>query len=193
MPRHCLKNLKPAAGATLLLALLLAAGPHASAQSASAVPKLDPNRLIGTYFEIARYPIGREKQCSAKEMVLYALGDKTNSLQIVTACQVKEDITNYWNNKGKFSNSADGKIRLSAFWPFTTKYWVIAIAPDYSWALVGNPNHKSLWILSHTPTLAPDVLAAIQSQATAQGFNTAKLIKIAQQPAVSIAANVPQQ
>lgn len=192
MPRHDLKNLNPAAAASALLALLLAAIPHASAQSATAVPKLDPNRLIGTYYEIARYPIRREKQCFAKEMVLYALGDKANSLQIVTACQLKQDFTTYWNNKGKFSNSADGKIRLSSFWPFTTKYWVLAIAPDYSWALVGNPNHKSLWILSRTPTLSPDVLTAIQSQASAQGFNVARLIKITQQPPVSLAVNAPQ-
>jgi apolipoprotein D and lipocalin family protein len=185
-------RLKFAAGATLLLALLLAAVPRTSAQSATAVPKLDPGRLIGTYYEIARYPIRREKQCFAKGMVLYALGDKANSLQIVTACQIKQDVTNYWNSKGRFSSSVDGKIRLSAFWPFTTKYWVLAIAPDYSWALVGNPNHKSLWILSHTPTLPPGVLTAIQSQASAQGFNTARLVKITQQPAVNLAAKAPQ-
>jgi apolipoprotein D and lipocalin family protein len=186
------QKMTTATGATLLLALLFAAAPRASAQSATAVPQLDPKRLIGTYYEIARYPIRREKECLGKEMVLYALGDKHNSLQIVTACQLKEDVTTYWNSQGKFSDSADGKIRLSAFWPFTTKYWVLAIAPDYSWGLVGNPNHKSLWILSHTPTLPPDVLSAIQSQATAQGFDTAKLIKITQQPPVSLAANAQQ-
>jgi apolipoprotein D and lipocalin family protein len=171
-----------ATGAALLLALFLAASPHAPAQSASAVPQLDPNRLIGTYYEIARYPVRREKLCLSNEMVLYALGDKQNTLQIVTACQLKQDSTTYWNNQGKFSKTADGKISLSALWPFTTKYWVLAIAPDYSWALVGYPNHKALWILSHTPTVPADVLSAIQADAVAQGFDTSKLIRITQQP-----------
>ncbi len=171
-----------ATGLAFLLAHLLVTVPHASAQSAIAVPQLDPNRLIGTYYEIARYPIRREKQCISKEMVLYALGDKQNSLQVVTACQLKQDFSTYWNSQGKFSKSADGRISLSAFWPFTTKYWVLGIAPDYSWALVGNPNHKSLWILSHTATLPAEVLAGIKATAAAQGFDTSKLIRISQEP-----------
>jgi apolipoprotein D and lipocalin family protein len=178
MPRHHLHF----STAAILTALLLGAVPQAPAQSATAVPKLDPDRLIGTYYEISRYPIKREKSCLGNEVVLYALGDKRNSFQIVTSCEVKEDYFNYWDNKAKLAAATDGKLKLSWLWPFTTPYWVLAIAPDYSWALVGTPNHKSLWILSHTPTLAPDVLTAIQSQATAQGFNTAKLIPITHRP-----------
>jgi apolipoprotein D and lipocalin family protein len=168
--------------AVILAAFLMGTAPHVPGQSATPVAKLDPNRLIGTYYEISRYPIKREKQCLADEKILYALGDKRNSFQIVTSCEVKEDYFNYWDKKGKFDDAADGKLRLNWLWPFTTRYWILAIAPDYSWALVGTPNHKSLWILSHTPTLAPDVLSGIQSQATAQGFNTAKLISIPQHP-----------
>jgi apolipoprotein D and lipocalin family protein len=178
MPGH----LKFATTAAILTALILAAAPHAPAQSATAIPKLDPDRLIGTYYEISRYPIKREKDCLGNEVVLYALGDKRNSFQIVTSCEVKEDYFNYWDKRGKLDGSANGKLKLNWLWPFTTSYWVLAIAPDYSWALVGTPNHKSLWILSHTPTLAPDILTGIQSQATAQGFNTAKLIPITQHP-----------
>jgi apolipoprotein D and lipocalin family protein len=185
-------NPKIAAGTALLLALFLAAIPRASAQAATPVPTLDLTRLIGTYYEIARYPIRRERLCLSKEMVLDALGDKQNSLQIVTVCQVKEDFTTYWNKQGKLDNSNNGKIKLNSMWPFYTKYWVLAIAPDYSWALVGTPNHKSLWILSRSPTLPADVLAGIQSQATAQGYDIAKLIKIPQESSVNVSANAPQ-
>ncbi|MDP9052161.1 MAG: lipocalin family protein [Acidobacteriota bacterium] len=176
MPRPNLKF----ATAALIAAFSLCAVHSADAQSAAAIPKLDPNRLTGTYFEIARYPTKREKQCLANEMVLYALGDKPRAFQIVTSCQVKQDNSEYWNKSGKLDKAANGQIKLGAIWPFSVKYWVIAIAPDYSWALVGNPNHKSLWILSRTPTLAPDVLSSIRSQASAQGFDTAKLIAIPQ-------------
>ena len=172
--------LKVLAVAALLLAFLFAASPEAVAQSASPVPKLDPNRLIGTYYEIARYPIRREKTCLTNEMVLYALGDKKNSLQIVTTCEVKDGNSNSWNAAGKFDKSGDGKIKLSWIWPFTQKYWVLELAPDYTWALVGTPNHKSLWILSRAVPLAPEALSEIESKATAQGFNTAKLVKITQ-------------
>jgi apolipoprotein D and lipocalin family protein len=166
--------------AALIAALSLAPIPSAHAQSAAAIPKLDPTRLTGTYYEIARYPIKREKQCLRNEMVLYALGDKPRSFQIVTSCQVKEDNSEFWNKSGKLDKAANGEIKLGSIWPFSVKYWVIAIAPNYSWALVCSPNHKSLWVLSRTPTLAPEILSNIHSQASAQGFDTAKLIAISQ-------------
>ena len=171
---------KVPASAALLLAFLVAASPAAVAQSATPVNKLNPDRLIGTYYEIARYPIRREKTCLANEMVLYALGDKKNSLQIVTTCEVKDSNSNYWNSTGKFDKSGDGKIKLGWIWPFTKKYWILDLAPDYTWALVGTPDHKSLWILSRAVPLAPEVLADIESKAIAQGFDAAKLIKIPQ-------------
>jgi apolipoprotein D and lipocalin family protein len=164
-----------------LLPFLLTAA-QAPAQSATPVAHLDPNRLIGTYFTIARYPIKRQKHCVSDDMVLYALGDKKNSVQIVTSCQLKGTNVDSWNASGKFSPAGTGQIKLSAIWPFTTKYWILAVAPDYSWVLAGTPNHKSLWILSRSYTLPPDINASIEAKATAQGFDTAKLIHITQYP-----------
>ena len=173
-------SLRFAATGLILLTCLFAPVPGAAAQSATAVAKLDPDRFIGTYYEIARYPIKREKSCLANEMVLYALGDKKKSLQIVTTCLVKDDNSNSWNAAGKFGKTGDGKIKLSWIWPFSRKYWVLDLASDDTWALVGTPNHKSLWLLSRTSTLRPEVLADMEAKATAQGFNIAKLIKITQ-------------
>jgi len=174
------RPLRVAAISLLFVSALIAAVPPAAAQSASAVTKLDPNQILGTYYEIARYPIKREKECLDKEMVLYALGDKKRSIQIVTTCQEKAGNSVGWNASGRFSKAGDGRIKLGWIWPFTIKYWFLDLAPDASWALVGNPNHKSLWILSRASTLNPETLVQIQSLATVQGFNTAKLIPIKQ-------------
>jgi apolipoprotein D and lipocalin family protein len=174
------RPLRIAATSLFFLSALLAAAKPAAAQSASAVPRLDPNQILGTYYVIERYPVRREKLCLGNELVLYALGDKKRSINIVTSCQIKEDQADGWNSSGKFSQGGDGQIKLGWIWPFTTKYWVLALAPDASWALVGNPNHKSLWILSRASALSPEILAQLQSTAAAQGFNTAKLIQIKQ-------------
>jgi Lipocalin-like domain len=61
---------------------------------------------------------------------------------------------------------------------------VLAVDPDYTWALVGNPNHRSLWILAKTPTLPDATLASIKSQATAAGYDVSKLITIPYEPQV---------
>jgi apolipoprotein D and lipocalin family protein len=165
--------------AALLLSFLLVA-PRVRAQAATAVPSLDLNRTMGTWYEIARYPIKRQKHCIGGGMVLYALGDKRKSFQVVTTCQLKDNNADSWNNKGKMDAAGDGALKLSGLWPFTTKYWILAIAPDYSWALVGNPNHKSLWVLAKSPTLSPSLFSEIEAKAAAQGFNTSRLIKITQ-------------
>jgi apolipoprotein D and lipocalin family protein len=75
--------------------------------------------------------------------------------------------------------AGDGRLRLSRWLIFHTKYWVIATGPTYEWALVGNPNHKSLWVLSKTATMQPDTLAQIEAKAAAAGFSTARLVKVA--------------
>ena len=162
-----------AAGTALSLALL-SSPPPASAQ-ATAVPTLDANRFMGTWYEIERYPVKPENHCLSDAAVLYALGDKKDSFLVVTSCTVKNGNSDSWNAKGKFSNTGDGKLKLRHLLIFYKKYWVLSLAPDYSWALVGSPSHHTLWILSRTTTLPANTLAQIEATATAQGFNISKL------------------
>jgi apolipoprotein D and lipocalin family protein len=164
----------------ILLGLLLCISRSANAQAVTAVPKLDLDRYIGAWYELARFPVKREKPCLSDNMVLYALGDKENSFQVVTSCQIKGGNSDAWNDKGKAGSAGDGRLKLSRFLIFSTKYWVLAAGDDNDWALVGNPNHKSLWVLSKTTAIKPEVLAEIEAKAAAQGFDTTKLLKVAQ-------------
>jgi lipocalin len=163
----------------------------ALAQSAVPVPKLNPTQLIGTYYVIARLPIKKQKACLANELVLYALGDKKNSVQILTTCQIKQDNTDSWDSSGKFAKSGDGRIGIPFYFFFAKKYWIIGLAPDATWAIAATPNHKSLWLLSGTPTMLPSTLAQLKSIAAAQGFDTAKLIAIPQHPQLATLAGSP--
>jgi apolipoprotein D and lipocalin family protein len=160
------------------IALFLPISHPASAQAVTAVPKLDLTQYIGTWYEMARYPIKREKECTGDEMMLYALGDKPNSFQLVTSCSIKDDNSDSWNAKGKQNKAGDGQLNAGSIWPFTTKYWVLATGPAYEWALVGSPDRKSLWVLSRTGTIKPETLAEIEAKAASQGFDTSKLVKI---------------
>jgi apolipoprotein D and lipocalin family protein len=173
------------------LSLILLFTGVASAQSATPVPKLNPTQLIGTYYVIARLPIKRQKACIGNELVLYALGDKKRSLQIVTTCQLKQDNTDGWNSGGLFSKTGDGRIGISFLFPFTKKYFILALAPDATWAIAGTPNHKSLWLLSSTPTLPDSTLAQLKTTAAAEGYNTAKLITIPQHPQLAASVSAP--
>ena len=168
---------KATTGLLILLVLAGALTRKASAQSASAISNLDLNRYMGTWYEIARLPDKAQKNCVSNGIILFALADKANRFQVVNSCQAKDGYTNVRNASGKPANkSGDGKLKVSYTWPFSQKYWVLAVDPSYEWVLVGSPNHKLLWVLSRTATLSPDVLATIEAKAATQGFATSKLI-----------------
>ncbi len=164
----------------LAILLALCAAVPAAAETPVAVPKLDLNQFIGTWYVMERLPIRREKLCLGDEMVLYALGDKRNTFQVVTSCALKNDNSTAWNDKGKLEPAGSGALKLSRLIFLHSKYWVLAAAPDYTWAVVGTPNHKSLWILSKATTLAPEALSAATAQASTAGFDSNKLVKIPQ-------------
>jgi len=171
------KEMRKIFGTGFLCLSLLAFAPAVRAQEVTAVPKLDLDKFTGTWYEMARYPNKRQKHCTGDAIVLIAKGDKTNHIQIVNSCETKTPYAEVKIGTGKAQNkTCDGKLKVSYMWPFTSKYWVLAYGEDYSWALIGSPNHKNLWILSKTPTLKPDILSEIQAKAIAQGFTLAKLV-----------------
>jgi len=62
----------------------------------------------------------------------------------------------------------------------------LALGPDYSWALVGTPNLRHLWILSRAPKLDTAVLDKLIEQARQLGFETPKLTFTTQDLAAKI-------
>jgi len=168
-----------------LACLLLASSQCVSAQTPTPVAQLDDNQMKGTWYEIARLPNKREKSCVGDAFQLGARGDKPHTLEWVDSCKTKSAYVNVHNATAKPQDKkhpTDGRLKVTTLWPFTAKYWVLAVGPNYEWSMVGNPNHKSLWIYSKSPTLAPEVLTQIESQATADGYSVSKLVLTPQTP-----------
>ena len=168
-------------GTVVGMMVLLALGQASRGQTVSAVPSLDLPKFTGNWYEIARLPTKRDKSCDHDSVVLIALGDKKDSLQLVIACQTKKGFTQVRNVDGKPEDkTSDGKLKVTTIWPFTRKYWVLAVDPNYDWALVGSPNHKELWVLARALTMDAPLLATIEGKASAEGFDTGKLISTPQ-------------
>ena len=45
------------------------------------------------------------------------------------------------------------ELKAQFLWPFKIDYWVIDLADDYSYMVVGNPDHKFLFIMSRKPSM----------------------------------------
>jgi len=166
-------------------------GPNSFAQSVTALPHLDVNKLSGAWFEIARYPNKREKLCAADAQELVALDDKARHLQLVDSCTAAKGYSVVHNYSAKIDKQTDGKLKIPTFFPLARPYWVLALAPDNSWLVIGLANHKALWIFAKTPTLDPTTLTQIEALTTAAGYSTATLIFQPQKSYTPITSQAP--
>lgn len=73
-----------------------------------------------------------------------------------------------------------GSLKVSFFGPFYGGYHVIALDPDYRWAMVAGSSHDYFWVLARTPTLPDTVLAPLLQTARQAGFNLDDLIHVSQ-------------
>ncbi len=170
----------------LLLLFSAAALAPAAAQTPTPIPHLDFQKIVGSWYEIARLPNKLEKHCASDAVQLYTPSFKPSRFAVVDSCREKDGSIDTRNAKGKAQDkSGDGKLRIAHTWPFYRKFWVLALAPDAQWLLIGSPNHKYLWILAHTPTLPAATLADVKARAAAQGFDISKLVPTPQNPKTS--------
>ena len=165
----------------MLLGLAFAGGRLARAQSVTPVLSLNAKRLTGTWYEVARYPTKFEARCAGQATVLFAEGDKPRSIQMGTFCPGKNGSQQEYATTGRMDKKGNGKITFGLIWPFTQKYWILALARDYSWALAGDPKRKTLSVLVRTPEVEPSTLTRIGTEATAQGFTLDRLVSLPKQ------------
>ncbi len=59
-------------------------------------------------------------------------------------------------------------------------YWIIGLAPDYSWAVGGDPEREYSWILARTRHLNDDAVAAARAAARGSGYDVERLVRTPQ-------------
>ncbi len=165
---------------SLLLSVLLFSK-ISIAQDLETVSAVDLQKYSGKWFEIASFPQRFQKGCNCTTAE-YTLTSK-NYLIVENRC--KKDSLNGKSLyiKGKvFSekNTGNAKLKVQFFWPFKGKYWIIDLAADYSYAVVGHPNRNYLWILSRTASMDNVVYQEIVSRIEANGYDVSKILKTKQ-------------
>ena len=154
----------------LLLGLM-----NAWAAPVQSVPAVELDRYLGKWYEIASFPMFFQRMCVADTTAEYSQGEDGVVL-VKNRCRRDDGSFAEANGKARVvPDTGSAQLKVSFFWPFSAPYWVIGLAPDYSWAVVGNPNREYLWILSRTPRLEPQQLEAARAAAVAQGYDLAQL------------------
>lgn len=144
------------------------------------VKKLDLNRYLGTWYEIARFDHRFERGLVGATATYSMLEDGKIKVVNQGRKNVLDGKLSIAEGKAKLT-SDPGKLKVSFFWIFYADYFVLELDDEYQWALIGSSSAKYLWILSRTPQLDDNVKNMILHKAENRGYNTSKLIWVEHQ------------
>jgi apolipoprotein D and lipocalin family protein len=149
------------------------------------VPHVDIARYMGTWYEIARLPMRHEPADATDITATYSL-DEDGKVRVHNRMRrggtIEEAI-----GQATAIDSSGSRLEVSFLpeglrWiPFTKgDYWIIALEPDYSVALVGSPDRRYLWLLARTPRIDGATRERHLATARVQGFDLDRLIETPQ-------------
>jgi apolipoprotein D and lipocalin family protein len=150
------------------------------------VPFVDLDRYAGDWFEIARFENRFQRQCVSDVRATYARR-ADGRVDVVNRCRTADGDTEALGVARIVDEqtSAKLKVRFAPAWlswlpKVWGDYWIIGLAPDYSWAVVGDPGRDYLWILAREPHLDEASMAVAREAARDNGFDITRLVPTSQ-------------
>jgi len=141
-----------------------------------AVAPFAKEKYLGKWYEIARLDFKYEKDLN-NTTAEYSLNDDGTIKVFNRGYNVKKKVWEQSTGKAKFVDDEKiAMLKVSFFGPFYSGYNVIAIDPDYKYALVAGESLKYLWILSREKTIPNNIKEEYLKIAQKIGYNTAELV-----------------
>jgi apolipoprotein D and lipocalin family protein len=168
-------------------ALVMAAGCATSTTDRLRLPPLrtvahvDLARYLGTWYEIANFPNRFQRGCHATTATYTMRAD--GDIDVLNRCRKGSTDGEEASARGRarvVDRTTNAKLEVSFFRPFWGDYWILELADDYSYAVVGHPGRDYLWILSRSPTMAEATYQGIVARLQAQGYQTSRLVRTPQ-------------
>ncbi len=134
------------------------------------------DRYLGRWYELGRYEQSFQKDCEAVTAD-YSLTEP-GVLRVVNTCHAGGVTGKERKAEGKakiVAGSNNAKLRVSFFGPFYGDYWVLDHADDYSWAIVGEPSGRYLWLLNRKAKPDRAVLDMMFRRVKDMGYDTAQI------------------
>jgi apolipoprotein D and lipocalin family protein len=129
-----------------------------------------------------------QNSCAGDVVAAYSLVEG-GQLKVVNQCRQNNGQTTTAEGEARLADKSGPnsklKVRFAPVWlswlPMVWgDYWIIDLAPDYSFSVVGTPDRKYLWILSRTPQLDDAIYQRIVQQTAAKGFDVRRLVRTGQ-------------
>lgn len=171
----------PVALGTAALLTVLALSACATRRPAGVEPvTFDIDRYSGRWYELARIDHRFEKGLVRTSADYSRNPDGT--IRVVN--RGFDPVRKIWKEsvgKGRFTGDpTEAALKVSFFGPFYGGYNVVALDPQYQWAMVVGSSLDYFWILSRTPTLPDDVRERLMAQARELGVDEQRVLWVMQ-------------
>jgi apolipoprotein D and lipocalin family protein len=144
-------------------------------QDLEVVPKVELEKYLGRWYEVAHLPFRFEDGCT-DITATYGMNND-GSVSVLNEC-LKDSKLKQSKGKAKIVDKATGaKLKVTFFWPFYGDYWIINLGKNYDYSVVGTPNRKYLWILSRTSSMDEGLYSQLIEFVKLKGFDVGRLIK----------------
>ncbi|KXO95425.1 Outer membrane lipoprotein blc precursor (plasmid) [Tsukamurella tyrosinosolvens] len=147
------------------------------------VAKVDVARYVGTWHQLAAIPAPFSAQCARDTTATYRIVDATN-VSVHNTCTTWTGSTSSIRGNARVTDPRTTAQLHVSFPGVPTQealdgppnYVVAALAPDYSWAFVGDPARRSAFVLSRTSAVPAARWAQVRATAERLGYNACTIL-----------------
>jgi apolipoprotein D and lipocalin family protein len=168
---------------TLLLIFFSMSSACSQGQPPETVKNVDLDQYMGRWYDIASYPAFFQKGCRCTTAD-YELVPNKDYVRVINRCirfkRGRSKLSTVIGKAYPVKGSGNSKLKVQFFWPFKGDYYIIGLAEDYSWAIVGHPKRKYLWILSRESLLPAVTYNEILKILQSKGYDVNRLVKTPQ-------------
>lgn len=152
------------------------------------VPRVDLDRYLGIWYEVSRLPNWFQDQCVANVSAEYRRLDN-GDIEVINRCLNEDgrlDDAHGIARVVEITSNAQLKVSFVSLFGwhlFWGDYWIIGLADDYSYAVIGTPSRDYGWVLSRTTSLSPEASAEVRQLLIRNGYDPEKFVFTPQQTA----------
>ena len=148
------------------------------------VDKLDTQRYLGRWYEVARFQHRFEKSLVGVTAQYSLRSD--GRIRVVNS-GFRNDLSGPYTEAVGVAWVPDPRrpaaLKVRFFWPFSGNYLVFGLDEmDYSWVLVGDNSRRYLWFLARTPEISKELFERMKQIARDQDYDLSGLSAVPQKP-----------
>ena len=183
LPKAGLTLAKIAVGGAVLIGLGAVTMAYAQSKSLNTVDKIELDRYLGVWYEVARKPMYFQNQCDRDVSATYTLNENGN-VTVDNRCYSKDGKLKQSIGEAFVQNAPfNSKLKVS-FLPEAVRwlpvgrgsYWILKIDDHYQTVLVGEPQRKYMWVLSRSAQADQAIVKEYLEYAKSLGYDLSDII-----------------